>query len=67
MFFSLVLLKATHPFWGDEAMAEYCDMEWFMDLLSQMLMISQYERITPSGILQHPFITMSHLQGSSSL
>ncbi|XP_069378157.1 uncharacterized protein [Paralichthys olivaceus] len=57
---------ATHPFWGDEAMAEYCDMEWFMDLLSRMLMINQYERITPNGILQHPFITMSHLQGSSS-
>ncbi|XP_069366163.1 uncharacterized protein [Paralichthys olivaceus] len=58
---------ATHPFWEDEAMAEYCDMVWFMDLLSQMLMISQNERITPSGILQHPFITMSHLQGSSGL
>ncbi|XP_069366154.1 homeodomain-interacting protein kinase 3-like [Paralichthys olivaceus] len=56
----------THPVWGDEPMAEYCDMEWFMDLLSQMLMINQYERITPSGILQHPFLTMSHLQGSSS-
>ncbi|CAB1422650.1 unnamed protein product [Pleuronectes platessa] len=54
----------NHPVWIEDAQAEYVDLQCFMDLMTQMLMTSQHERITPSRILQHPFITMSHLQGS---
>ncbi|XP_062235989.1 homeodomain-interacting protein kinase 3-like [Platichthys flesus] len=54
----------NHPVWVEDAQAEYVDLQCFMDLMTQMLMMSQHERITPSRILQHPFITMSHLQGS---
>ncbi|XP_053269044.1 homeodomain-interacting protein kinase 2-like [Pleuronectes platessa] len=54
----------NHPVWVEDALAEYVDLQCFMDLMTQMLMMSQHERITPSLILQHPFITMSHLQGS---
>ena len=60
----LILLKGTHPLWVEDVNAEYCDLECFIDLMTQMLMMSQFRRITPSRILQHPFITMSHLQGS---
>ncbi|XP_053274039.1 homeodomain-interacting protein kinase 3-like [Pleuronectes platessa] len=54
----------NHPVWTEDDQAEYCDLQGFMDLMKQMLMMSQYDRITPNRILQHPFITMSHLQGS---
>ncbi|CAB1449182.1 unnamed protein product [Pleuronectes platessa] len=54
----------NHPLCVEDAQAEYCDLQCFIDLMTQMLMTSQYERITPDRILQHPFITMSHLQGS---
>ncbi|XP_047196121.1 homeodomain-interacting protein kinase 3-like [Hippoglossus stenolepis] len=54
----------THPLWVEEVQAEHCDLQCFLDLMTQMLMMSQLRRITPSRILQHPFITMSHLQGS---
>ncbi|XP_053280229.1 homeodomain-interacting protein kinase 1-like [Pleuronectes platessa] len=53
-----------HPVWFQDVQAEFCDLQCFMDLMTQMLMMSQYKRITPGRILQHPFITMSHLQGS---
>ncbi|XP_019940289.1 homeodomain-interacting protein kinase 2-like [Paralichthys olivaceus] len=55
---------ATHnPFWGEDVHAEFWDLECFIDLLTQMLKINQFDRITPGQILQHPFITMSHLRG----
>ncbi|XP_034432976.1 homeodomain-interacting protein kinase 3-like [Hippoglossus hippoglossus] len=60
----LILLKGTHPLGGEDVQAEHCDLQCFLDLMTQMLMMSQFRRITPSRILQHPFITMSHLQGS---
>ncbi|XP_060938997.1 homeodomain-interacting protein kinase 2-like [Limanda limanda] len=50
-------------FCGEDVQAEHCDLESFIDLLAQMLMTNQFERIDPRLILQHPFITMSHLKG----
>ncbi|KAI9517667.1 hypothetical protein NQZ68_004889 [Dissostichus eleginoides] len=41
------------------------DQESFLDLITKMLMVDAAQRITPSQILQHPFITMSHLSGES--
>nr|XP_019938413.1 PREDICTED: homeodomain-interacting protein kinase 2-like [Paralichthys olivaceus] len=38
------------------------DLAYFTNLLTQMLKVDPSERITPRGILEHPFITMSHLQ-----
>ncbi|XP_034432004.1 homeodomain-interacting protein kinase 3-like isoform X2 [Hippoglossus hippoglossus] len=52
-----------HQSWGEDVQAEYFDLECFIDLLAQMLMTNQSERIHPRRILQHPFITMSHLKG----
>ncbi|XP_060944009.1 homeodomain-interacting protein kinase 1-like [Limanda limanda] len=49
--------------WGDDDQAEVSDMECFVDLLEQMLMMNQFERIVPRKILLHPFITMSHFKG----
>ncbi|CAB1434970.1 unnamed protein product [Pleuronectes platessa] len=54
----------NHPLRVEDAQAEYWDLQCFIDLMTQMLMTSQYERITPDRILQHPFVTMSHLKGS---
>ncbi|XP_053290893.1 homeodomain-interacting protein kinase 2 [Pleuronectes platessa] len=48
---------------GEDAKAEHCDLESFNDLLAQMLMTNQFERIDPRLILQHPFMSMSHLKG----
>ncbi|XP_047194383.1 homeodomain-interacting protein kinase 3-like [Hippoglossus stenolepis] len=41
-----------------------CDLANFISLLTQMLKVDPSERITPRGILEHPFITMSHLRGA---
>ena len=49
--------------WGGEDLAEICDLMNFVNLLTGMLMMNQFERITPRQILQHPFITMSHFEG----
>ncbi|CAB1423918.1 unnamed protein product [Pleuronectes platessa] len=49
--------------WGDDYHAEICDLENFINLLTEMLMMNQFERITPQKILQHPFLTMSHFEG----
>ncbi|XP_053289748.1 homeodomain-interacting protein kinase 2-like [Pleuronectes platessa] len=48
---------------GEDAKAEHCDLESFNDLLAQMLMTNRFERIDPRLILQHPFMSMSHLKG----
>lgn len=42
--------------------------EWreCIELLKAMLKWDERERITPSEILAHPFITMSYLSSSSS-
>ncbi|XP_053290846.1 homeodomain-interacting protein kinase 3-like [Pleuronectes platessa] len=48
---------------GEDAEAEHCDLESFNDLLAQMLMTNRFERIDPRLILQHPFLSMSHLKG----
>ena len=62
--FTLVLLKAPHKLSGENARADHCDRESFVDLLTKMLRVDPADRITPSQILQHPFITMSHLVGA---
>ncbi|KAM7395357.1 hypothetical protein PAMA_006899 [Pampus argenteus] len=51
---------------GEDARADQCDRESFVDLLTKMLKMDMSERITPSQILQHPFITMGHLEGFSN-
>ncbi|KAI9517567.1 hypothetical protein NQZ68_004787 [Dissostichus eleginoides] len=42
-----------------------CEHESFFDLLTKMLMVDAADRITPSQILEHALITMSHLSGDS--
>ncbi|XP_063291547.1 homeodomain-interacting protein kinase 2-like [Pelobates fuscus] len=48
---------------GIDRLVEMADREQFIDLLKKMLCIDASKRITPTEILSHPFITMSHLQG----
>ncbi|XP_042340031.1 homeodomain-interacting protein kinase 1-like [Plectropomus leopardus] len=47
----------------EDADAYQCDRANFVELLKKMLTVDAFDRITPSEILQHPFITMSHLIG----
>ena len=61
--FFLILLKTIPRLWGDDDQVEVSDLECFVDLLKQMLMTNQFERITPGQILKDPFITMSHFEG----
>ncbi|KAJ4943510.1 hypothetical protein JOQ06_006010 [Pogonophryne albipinna] len=42
-----------------------CEHQSFFDLLTKMLMVDAADRITPSQIQEHAFITMSHLSGDS--
>lgn len=37
------------------------DWEYFVDLVSRLLCLDPEERITPEGVLQHPFISMRHI------
>ncbi|XP_027146299.1 homeodomain-interacting protein kinase 2 isoform X3 [Larimichthys crocea] len=46
---------------GEDASIDACERASFVDLLTRMLKVDASERITPSQILQHPYITMSHL------
>ncbi len=45
-----------------DAMADKADLENFVDLVKQMLQLEPTQRITPSQVLQLPFITMSNLK-----
>ncbi len=45
-----------------DAMADKADLENFVDLVKQMLQLDPTQRITPSQVLQLPFITMSNLK-----
>ncbi|KAM7367873.1 hypothetical protein PAMP_014142 [Pampus punctatissimus] len=54
--------KAIYKLSGEDAKADQCDRESFVDLLTRMLKMDM-SRITPSQILKHPFITMGHLEG----
>ncbi|XP_033937608.1 homeodomain-interacting protein kinase 1-like isoform X4 [Pseudochaenichthys georgianus] len=42
-----------------------CEHQSFFDLLTKMLMVDAADRITPSQIQEHAFITMSDLSGDS--
>ncbi len=57
------LKKGPHTLSGEEACADECDRDSFVDLLTKMLKVDAADRITPSQILQHPFLTISHLVG----
>ncbi|KAM8833127.1 homeodomain-interacting protein kinase 1-like [Synchiropus picturatus] len=46
---------------GDEMWAELKDRMRFVELIEKMLEIEPSHRITPTEILQDPFLTMSHL------
>ncbi|XP_066559082.1 uncharacterized protein LOC136749046 [Amia ocellicauda] len=46
---------------GSDLWAKLADRREFVDLLKKMLTIDSEKRITPSEILNHPFITMTHL------
>ncbi|KAG8003212.1 Homeodomain-interacting protein kinase 1 [Nibea albiflora] len=46
---------------GEDASIDACERASFVDLLTMMLKVDAAERITPSQILHHPFITMGHL------
>ncbi|XP_062292926.1 homeodomain-interacting protein kinase 1-like [Scomber scombrus] len=48
---------------GEDAEADQSDRASFVDLLTKMLKVNVSERIRPSQILHHDFITMSHLRG----
>ncbi|XP_053270333.1 homeodomain-interacting protein kinase 3-like [Pleuronectes platessa] len=52
-----------HETSGKDGDAGESDLANFINLLTQMLKVDPSERITPRGILEHPFLTMSHLQG----
>ena len=51
----------------EEVFTSMCDNDetgdlWvFLDLLTDMFHLDPKERITPDQVLNHPFITMSHL------
>ncbi|XP_053362151.1 homeodomain-interacting protein kinase 3a isoform X1 [Clarias gariepinus] len=46
---------------GCDQLAEKADRREFVDLLKMMLLIDADQRITPSDVLNHPFVTMQHL------
>ncbi|KAA8587177.1 hypothetical protein FQN60_001013 [Etheostoma spectabile] len=46
---------------AQDASAQECDRVSFADLLTKLLDMDALQRIKPSQILQHPFITTSHL------
>ncbi|XP_061524441.1 homeodomain-interacting protein kinase 3-like [Phycodurus eques] len=46
---------------GEDARADDLDRRTFVEILGKMLQLDPNERIRPNQILQHPFITMSHL------
>ncbi|XP_076012951.1 homeodomain-interacting protein kinase 2-like [Genypterus blacodes] len=48
-------------------LAEFRDLLQFIDLLEKMLILNPSNRITANEALQHPFITMDHLQDDSSI
>ncbi len=62
--FILILDKTAHNLTGENATADELDRACFVDLVTKMLKVDASERITPSQILQHPFITMSHIVGT---
>ncbi|XP_077357334.1 homeodomain-interacting protein kinase 1-like [Festucalex cinctus] len=55
------LLEGYNELTGEDAKADDLDRCTFVDLLVKMLQLDPSERIRPKQILQHPFITMSHL------
>ncbi|KAM9772379.1 homeodomain-interacting protein kinase 1-like [Syngnathus typhle] len=57
------LLEGCDGLTGEDARADNLDRRSFVDLLVKMLHLDPNERIRPNQILQHPFITMSHLDG----
>ena len=61
--FVLILSKMADRTSEQGGGANECDLVNFISLLTQMLKVDPSERITPRGILEHPFITMSHFQG----
>lgn len=46
---------------GCDQLAEKVDRREFVDLLKMMLMIDAEQRVVPSDVLNHPFVTMQHL------
>uniref|UniRef100_A0A8C6T5X8 Protein kinase domain-containing protein n=1 Tax=Neogobius melanostomus TaxID=47308 RepID=A0A8C6T5X8_9GOBI len=61
---SLDDIYENDPFSGERmtSPAENQDRRLFVDLLKHMLDLDPVSRYTPEDILNHPFITMSHLQ-----
>ncbi|XP_063312695.1 homeodomain-interacting protein kinase 2-like [Pelobates fuscus] len=47
---------------SSDTLVEMGDVWQFIDLLKEMLTMDPDKRITPIGLLSHPFITMAHLQ-----
>ncbi|XP_061923151.1 homeodomain-interacting protein kinase 2-like isoform X2 [Entelurus aequoreus] len=57
------LLEGSEELSGEDARADDLDKRSFVELLVKMLQLDPTERIKPQQLLQHPFITMSHLVG----
>ncbi|KAI3364081.1 hypothetical protein L3Q82_010909, partial [Scortum barcoo] len=56
------LKTRPHDFSGhNTSKADELDQDSFVKLVKKMLTLNPPERITPRQILQHPFLTMSHL------
>ncbi|XP_061617198.1 homeodomain-interacting protein kinase 2-like [Phyllopteryx taeniolatus] len=55
------LLEGCSELSGEDARADDLDRRTFVEILGKMLQLDPNERIRPNQILQHPFITMSHL------
>lgn len=46
---------------NSDMQAEKADRKEFVSLLKSMLLIDAEDRIVPSSVLGHPFLTMTHL------
>ncbi|KAI9515419.1 hypothetical protein NQZ68_026153 [Dissostichus eleginoides] len=55
------MLKPPRHLLDEDTAAETEDRQEFLDLLKKMLHLDIDRRISPSELLQHPFITLNHL------
>lgn len=46
---------------NSDMLAEKADRREFVSLLKSMLLITAEDRTVPSSVLNHPFLTMTHL------
>ncbi|KAK5861750.1 hypothetical protein PBY51_017203 [Eleginops maclovinus] len=57
----IIKLHTPHHLLDEDTAAETEDQQAFLDLVKKMLHLDVGQRISPSELLQHPFITMNNL------